>query len=158
MNDSRLALTWRLMAFAFILPLLLIIAVDITLSAGVQNFDTDVSFTRFANATLTGYTLLSFVLLGNLFFYGESRNRPLAPLAGMLCASLLGIAATVFLIGQGPLLLEDNGSVQAQAIYNVVHTLVTAGAVVLATTVSLGATFSAVTSQKRRIHFEVEEE
>jgi len=158
MIGSRLAVTWRLMALAFILPLLLILAIEITLSSGVQSFDRDVTFTRFANATLTAYTLCSIALLGNLFFYGESRNRPLAPLVGMLCASLLGVAATLFFINQGPMLLEDNGSVQAQAIYNIVHTLVTAGAVILAFCVSLGATFSTITSQKRRINFTLEEE
>ena len=83
MIGSRLAVTWRMMALAFVLPLLLILAIEITLSSGIQSFDRDVTFTRFANATLTAYTLCSIALLGNLFFYGESRNRPLAPLVGM---------------------------------------------------------------------------
>lgn len=158
MSGSRLAVTWRMMALAFVLPLLVILAIEITLSSGIEGFDGDEAFTRFANATLTSYTLLSLLLLGNLFFYGESRNRPLAPLVGMFCASLLGVAATFFFINQGPMLLEDNGSAQAQAIYNIVHTLVSAGAVAFAVCVSLGSMFSAITSQKRRINFTFEEE
>ena len=69
MSGSRLAVTWRMMALAFVLPLLLILAIDITLASGIEGFDGDEAFTRFANATLTSYTLLSLLLLGNLFFY-----------------------------------------------------------------------------------------
>tara|TARA_B100001113_G_C20961510_1_gene557635 strand:- start:22 stop:498 length:477 start_codon:yes stop_codon:yes gene_type:complete len=158
MIEKKLVFTWRLMILAFVLPLLLILAIDISISAGIQGFDSEIAFTRFANATLTAYTLSSLVLLGNLFFYGESRNRPLAPLVGMFCATILGILATIFFIDQGPMLLEDNGSVRAQAIYNIVHMLVSAGAVLVALGVSLGVTFSAITSQKQRSDFIFEEE
>jgi len=143
---------------AFLLPPLLILALDITFYGSFKGIDSGVSFTRFANATLTAYTLCSLFLLGNLFFYGESRNRPLAPLVGMVVATLLGISATVLFIGQGPMLLEDNGSVQAQAIYNIVHMFVSSGAILMSVCVALGVTFSAITSQKPRSDFDLEEE
>jgi len=147
-----------MMLFAFSLPPLLILAIDMTFYGGFKGIDTGVSFTRFANATLTAYTLCSLFLLGNLFFYGESRNRPWAPLVGMIMATAFGILATVFFLGQGSMLLENNGSVRAQAIYNIVHMFVSSGAVLLAVSVALGVTFSAITSQKQRTDFELEEE
>lgn len=146
------------MLFAFSLPPLLILAIDMTFYGGFKGIDTGVSFTRFANATLTAYTLCSLFLLGNLFFYGESRNRPWAPLVGMIMATAFGVLATVFFLGQGPMLLENNGSVRAQAIYNIVHMFVSSGAVLLAVSVALGMTFSAITSQKQQTDFELEEE
>jgi len=158
MKQSNLVFTWRMMLFAFLLPPLLILALDMTFFSGFKAIDTGVSFTRFANATLTAYTLCSLFLLGNLYFYGESRNRPWAPLVGMVMATALGVLATVFFIGQGPMLLEDNGSVRAQAIYNIVHMFVSSGAILMAVSVALGVTFSAITSQKARSNFELEEE
>jgi hypothetical protein len=158
MKESNLTFTWRMMLLAFLLPPLLILAIDITFYGSFKGIDSNVSFTRFSNATLTAYTLCSLFLLGNLFFYGESRNRPLAPLVGMFFATALGVVATVFFIGQGPMLLEDNGSVRAQAIYNVVHMFVSSGAILVAMGVALGVTFSAITSQKQRNNFELEEE
>ena len=158
MKESSLSMTWRMILLAFLLPPLIIVALDITFYGAFKGVDSSISFTRFANATLTAYTLCSLFLLGNLFFYGESRNRPLAPLVGMVVATLLGIVATVFFIGQGPMLLEDSGSVQAQAIYNVVHMFVSSGAILMAVCVALGVTFSAITSQKLRSDFDLEEE
>tara|TARA_B100001093_G_scaffold458415_1_gene470812 strand:- start:75 stop:551 length:477 start_codon:yes stop_codon:yes gene_type:complete len=158
MKESSLSMTWRMIFLAFLLPPLLILALDITFYGSFKGIDSGVSFTRFANATLTAYTLCSLFLLGNLFFYGESRNRPLAPLVGMVVATLLGISATVLFIGQGPMLLEDNGSVQAQAIYNIVHMFVSSGAILMSVCVALGVTFSAITSQKPRSDFDLEEE
>lgn len=151
-------LNWRVMFFALLLPPLLLFAIDLTLFGNVPSFKIGEINPRIANATLTAYTLCSLILLGNLFFYGESRNRPLAPLVGMIAAVGLGILATVFFIGQGPMLLENNGSVRAQAVYNVVHTLVSAGAISMAVLVSIGATFSSITAQKTRSLFDQEEE
>jgi len=158
MKQPKLMFTWRMMLLAFLLPPLLILALDLTFYEDFKGIDSSVSFTRFANATLTAYTLCSLLLLGNLFFYGESRNRPWAPLVGMIVATSLGVLATIFLIGQGPMLLEDNGSVRAQAIYNIVHMFVSSGAILMAVSVALGVTFSAITSQKPRNDFELEEE
>jgi len=146
------------MLLAFFLPPLLILAIEMTLSGDFKGIDSGVSFTRFANATLTAYTLCSLFLLGNLFFYGESRNRPLAPLVGMVVATALGVLATVLFIGQGSMLLENNGSVRAQAIYNIVHMFVSSGAILMAVSVGVGVTFSAITSQKPRSNFVLEEE
>ena len=158
MKESSLSMTWRMILLAFLLPPLFILALDMTFYGSFKGIDSGVSFTRFANATLTAYTLSSLFLLGNLFFYGESRNRPLAPLVGMVLATLLGVLATWFFIGQGPMLLEDNGSVRAQAIYNIVHMFVSSGAIFMAVCVALGVTFSAITSQKSRSDFDLEEE
>lgn len=158
MKESSLSMTWKMILLAFLLPPLFILALDMTFYGSFKGIDSGVSFTRFANATLTAYTLSSLFLLGNLFFYGESRNRPLAPLVGMVLATLLGVLATWFFIGQGPMLLEDNGSVRAQAIYNIVHMFVSSGAIFMAVCVALGVTFSAITSQKPRSDFDLEEE
>ena len=158
MKESSLSMTWKMILLAFLLPPLFILALDMTFYGSFKGIDSGVSFTRFANATLTAYTLTSLFLLGNLFFYGESRNRPLAPLVGMVLATLLGVLATWFFIGQGPMLLEDNGSVRAQAIYNIVHMFVSSGAIFMAVCVALGVTFSAITSQKPRSDFDLEEE
>tara|TARA_B110000967_G_C18811879_1_gene524056 strand:- start:107 stop:583 length:477 start_codon:yes stop_codon:yes gene_type:complete len=158
MKESNLVFTWRMMLLAFFLPPLLILAIEMTLSGDFKGIDSGVSFTRFANATLTAYTLCSLFLLGNLFFYGESRNRPLAPLVGMVVATALGVLATVLFIGQGSMLLENNGSVRAQAIYNIVHMFVSSGAILMAVSVGVGVTFSAITSQKPRSNFVLEEE
>ena len=99
----------------------------------------------------------SLALLGNLFFYADSRQRPLAPLFGMLSAAVMGVVVTVLLLNQGPLLMEDNGSIRAQILYNVVHMFVSAGAILLALALSLGFTFSTITAQKpRRTVFEEE--
>ena len=146
------------MLLAFFLPPLLILAIEMTLSGDFKHIDSGVSFTRFANATLTAYTLCSLFLLGNLFFYGESRNRPLAPLVGMVVATALGVLATVLFIGQGSMLLENNGSVRAQTIYNIVHMFVSSGAIFMGVSVGVGVTFSAITSQKPRSNFVSEEE
>jgi lipoprotein signal peptidase len=158
MKESNIGFTWRMMILAFLLPPLLILAIDMTFFDDFKPIDSGVSFARFTNATLTAYTLCSLFLLGNLFFYGESRNRPWAPLVGMVMATALGVLATVFFIGQGSMLLEDNGSVRAQAIYNIVHMFVSSGAILMAFSVALGVTFSAITSQKQRNNFELEEE
>ena len=89
------------MLLAFFLPPLLILAIEVTFFGEFKGIDSGISFTRFANATLTAFTLCSLFLLGNLYFYGESRNRPLAPLVGMFMATGFGVLATVFFIGQG---------------------------------------------------------
>ncbi|MDG1557155.1 MAG: hypothetical protein P8Q98_05085 [Candidatus Poseidoniaceae archaeon] len=155
MNEERLVFTWRAMLLAFLLPLVLLWAMDLTMG-GSLGAGTD-SLPRFGNAILTSYTLGSLVLLGNLFFYADSRQRPLAPLFGMLSAAVMGVVVTVLLLNQGSLLMEDNGSIQAQIFYNIVHMFVSAGAILLALALSLGFTFSTITAQKpRRTVFEEE--
>ena len=99
----------------------------------------------------------SIILLGNLFFYADSRKRPLAPLFGMILAVLLGMLATTTLIGMGPMLLEANGSVIAQTVYNIGHTIVSFFAIALASIVCIGAMFATLTSGKKRNIFDEEE-
>ena len=155
MSDSKLGFTWRAMLVAFLLPLVSVWALDLTLGGSI-GAGAD-SLPRFANALLTSYTLGSLILLGNLFFYADSRQRPLAPLFGMLAAASIGLLTTVALLNQGELLMENNGSVRAQILYNMVHMFVSAGAILLAFGLSLGMTFAAITAQKaRRTSFEEE--
>jgi hypothetical protein len=154
-DEHKLVFTWRAMALAFLLPLVLVWAIDITLGASIGAGED--SLPRFGNAILTSYTLGSLVLLGNLFFYADSRQRPLAPLFGMLAAVVMGVAVSVLLLNQGDLLMENNGSAQAQVFYNVVHMFVSAGAMLLALGLALGLTFGTITAQKsRRTLFEEE--
>lgn len=148
MNDNRLAFTWRAMLLAFLLPMVLLWAVDLTLGgsldAGVD------SLPRFGNAVLTSYILGSLILFGNLFFYADSRQRPLAPLFGMLAAAAIGVLVTVMLLNQGDLLMENNGSIRAQILYNIVHMFVSGGAILLSVALGLGFTFATITAQKSR--------
>ena len=155
MNETRLVFTWRAMLIAFLLPLVSVWALDFTLGGSVgAGID---SLPRFANALLTSYTLGSLLLLGNLFFYADSRKRPMAPLFGMLAGASIGLFTTIVLLNQGDLLMENNGSVQAQIFYNIVHLLVSTGAILLALGLALGTTFSTITAQKaRRTVFEEE--
>ena len=71
-------------------------------------------------------------------------------------AVLLGLMATIILIGMGPMLLEANGSVRAQTVYNIGHTIVSFLAISLACAVCIGAMFATLTSGKKRILFEEE--
>ena len=48
---------------AFLLPPLIIVALDITFYGAFKGVDSSISFTRFANATLTAYTLCSLSLI-----------------------------------------------------------------------------------------------
>lgn len=155
MNEHRLVFTWRAMLLAFLLPLVLIWALDLTLGGSI-NAGVD-SLPRFGNAILTSYILGSLILLGNLFFYADSRQRPLAPLFGMFAAAAIGILVTVLLLSQGDLLMENNGSIRAQILYNVVHMFVSGGAILLSIALGLGFTFATITAQKaRRTVFEEE--
>ena len=157
MNEIKQTLSLKIILIAFMAPIFLIWIIDSTLKGDFSSFDTNDSFTRFANAVLTSYTLGSILLLGNLFFYADSRNRPLAPLFGMDLASLLGILATIILIGIGPMLLESNGSVRAQTVYNIGHTIVSFLAISLAGIICIGSMFSTITNAAKRDIFSEEE-
>ncbi len=157
MSELKQTLNLKLLFMAFLLPIIVIWIIDSTLKGNFSSFDTSDSFTRFANAILTSYTLGSLVLLGNLFFYADSRKRPLAPLFGMILAVLFGILATLALIGMGPMLLEANGSVRAQTVYNIGHTIVSFLAISLAVAVCIGSMFATLTNGKKRIIFQEEE-
>lgn len=157
MSELKQTLNFKILFIAFLLPIFLIWIIDSTIKGDFSSFDTGDSFTRFANAILTSYTLGSVILLGNLFFYADSRKRPMAPLFGMILAVLIGIFATLFLIGMGPMLLEANGSVRAQTVYNIGHTIVSFIAISLAIAVCVGSMFAALTNGKKRKIFYEEE-
>nr|ANV79630.1 hypothetical protein MG2_0690 [uncultured Candidatus Thalassoarchaea sp.] len=156
-SEVKQTLNLKILFMAFLLPIIVIWIIDSTLKGDFSSFDTSDSFTRFANAILTSYTLGSLVLLGNLFFYADSRKRPLAPLFGMVLAVLIGILATLALIGMGPMLLEANGSVIAQTVYNIGHTIVSFLAISLAVAVCIGSMFATLTNGKKRKIFHEEE-
>jgi hypothetical protein len=156
-SELKQTLNFKILFIAFLLPIFVIWIIDSTVKGDFSSFDTSDSFTRFANAILTSYTLGSVILLGNLFFYADSRKRPMAPLFGMILAVLIGIFATLFLIGMGPMLLEANGSVRAQTVYNIGHTIVSFIAISLAIAVCVGSMFAALTNGKKRKIFYEEE-
>ena len=157
MNEIKQTLNLKIIFIAFFAPILFIWIIDSTITGDFSSFDTSNSFTRFANAVLTSYTLGSIILLGNLFFYADSRKRPLAPLFGMILAVLLGVLATIILIGMGPMLLEANGSVRAQAVYNLGHTIVSFLAISLAGIICIVSMFSTITNANKRNIFSEEE-
>ena len=145
--------SWKLLILAAILPILVLVTINTSIADGYHSE----SFKRFGNALLTSYVVMGMILLGNLFFYADSRNRPLAPLFGMSLAVLLGLLATITLIGLGPMLLESNGSVRAQTVYNIGHTIVSFFAIALASSICIGAMFATLTSGKKRRIFDEEE-
>ena len=157
MSEVKQTLSLKLISIAFLLPIVLIWVIDSSLKGDFSNLDTSDSFTRFANAILTSYILGSIILLGNLFFYADSRKRPLAPLIGMVLAVSIGVAATLALIGMGPMLLEANGSVMAQTVYYMGHTIVSFLAISLAVAICVGSMFATLTNGKKRIIFQEEE-
>ena len=86
-----------------------------------------------------------------MFFYGESRKRPLAPIFGMTVAVFVGVLATIFFINQGPMLLEGNGSIRAQLVYNISHTIVSIIALGFSVIITLGVLFSTITHSPSKI-------
>ncbi|DAC31695.1 MAG TPA: hypothetical protein HA327_00995 [Candidatus Poseidoniaceae archaeon] len=142
-------------------PVFLVIAVDISMNGEIPNFGIDEWNPRVANSALTAFILCTTFLLGNMFFYGESRKRPLAPIFGMAIAVLVGIGATIFFINQGPMLLEGNGSVRAQLVYNISHTIISIIALVFSLMITLGVLFSTIThsdSKIKKLYNRLEEE
>ena len=72
----------RLGSFA-LLPALVVLLLVWWLSDGAS----EGALIRFANALLTSFTFVSFLLLLTLFVYGDARKRPLAPLVGMFLSN-----------------------------------------------------------------------
>ena len=141
----------KVVLIGLLFPVILIIALDYTINGEIQGFGVDVLNPRIANSVLTSFILVSTFLLGNMFFYGESRKRPLAPIFGMIIAVLIGVFATIFFINQGPMLLEGNGSVRAQLVYNIGHTIVSILALTLSLIITLGILFSTITHSLSKI-------
>ena len=153
--------TAKVVLIGLLFPIFLIAAIDLSMNGRITNFGIDELNPRVANSALTAFILCTTFLLGNMFFYGESRKRPLAPLFGMTTAVLVGIAATIFFINQGPMVLEGNGSVRAQLVYNISHTIVSIIALIFSLIITLGILFSTIThstSKIRKSYVIVEEE
>ena len=149
---SEVAKTWKVIVMAISVPPLLLMIFAAILGDDISNQ----AFKRFGNALITGYTFSTGLLFINMFFYADSRQRPLAPLFGMLLATMFGTLITLWLLSQGDLLLEENGSVRAQALSNIVRILVSSLAMVMAVVVSVGGVFVAITSRPNRKLFEEE--
>ena len=145
--------SWKMLGLAAILPILVLVAIDISLGDDIH----PESFKRFGNALLTSYVLMGILLMGNLFFYADSRHRPLAPFVGMMFAVGVGILISWSLVSYDDLLLEANSGLRAQMLSNIVHLLVSGTAMLLASILALGVTFATITGRKRRVLFEEEE-
>lgn len=144
--------SWKLMIMAAFLPILVLVAIDVSLDS---TFHPE-SFKRFGNAVLTTYIVMGLILIGNLFFYADSRHRPSAPFVGMTFALAVGLIMAWALISRDELLLEANSGLRAQMLSNVVHLLVSGAAMAVASVLAIGATFAAITGRERRILFEEE--
>ena len=145
--------SWKLLLFAGLLPILVLITLNISFEKDIHGD----SFKRFANALLTSYVIFGIVLLGNLFFYADSRHRPLAPLVGMNIAIIFGVLIIWALTSYDDLLLENNSGLRSQFLSNIVRFLVSSTAMVVAAIVAIGATFAMITGRERRILFLEEE-
>lgn len=153
MNEPAQNRSLARMGLVIMLPLAAIIATTVWLSNG----STGGTLTRFTNALLTSFTLFSFMLLLTLFVYGDARKRPIAPLLGMCMSVLLGIGLSVFFLSQGELLMEDNGSVRAQALSNTIRFGTTVLGIALAVVVVAGTLFASIMNgPSQTIHFEEE--
>ena len=145
--------SWKLLALAALLPILVLVAIDVSMGDKIH----PESFKRFGNAILTSYVLMGVILIGNLFFYADSRHRPFAPFVGMMFAIAIGILIAWALISNDDLLLEANSGLRSQMLSNVVHMLVSGTAMLLAAVLAIGATFAMITGRERRVLFEEEE-
>lgn len=151
MNEGKAS--WKILAMAAMLPILVLVAIDVSMGGGYVDED----FKRFGNALLTSYVVMGVLLMGNLFFYADSRHRPLAPFVGMLLAITVGVIITWALISNDDLLLEANSGMRSQVLSNIVHLLVSGTAMLLAALLAIGMTFAAITGRSKMVLFEEEE-
>jgi len=151
MNKSLAS--WKLLLFAGALPILVILALNLSLGEGIHKE----AFKRFANSILTSYIVVGLILLGNLFFYADSRHRPLAPLVGMLVAVSFGVLVVWSLTSYDDLLLEANSGLRSQLLSNIVRLLVGITGMSVAALFAVGFTFAMITGRERRILFKEEE-
>jgi len=153
MNASNQSASLVRTALWFTVPtLILVLSVWWSTSASVET-----GVVRFVNAMLTSFTLVSFMLLVTLFAYGDARRRPTAPLAGMVFLVMAGVGLMMFFLSQGDLLMEENASIRAQFLSNIVRFATTSAALVLATVVVGGTLLaSLLNTPVRTIVFEEE--
>jgi len=153
MNDPSPNRSLARLCLLVLFPLMTIL----TIILWVSNGSTEGTFIRFTNSLLTSFTLFSFMLLLTLFVYGDARKRPIAPLIGMLMSVLLGLGLTLFFLAQGELLMENNGSVRAQALSNTIRFGTTVIGLGLAMVIVAGTLFaSLMNGPSQTIHFEEE--
>ena len=145
--------SWKLLTLAALLPVLVLVTINLSLGDSSH----PESFKRFGNALLTSYVIMGVILLGNLFFYADSRHRPFAPLVGMFVAIGIGVLISWALVSNDDLLLEANSGLRSQMLSNIVHLLVSTAAMLLAAMLAFGATFAMITGRERRVLFEEEE-
>lgn len=150
--SNRRATRWIPLVIAGLFPPMMIVVIDNIIGTGSD----EGAFIRFANATLSAYTLVSFCLLGALFFYADSRHRPLSPLVGMIFATSVGAGLGWLMLSNGDILMENTSSPQAQAFTNVVHVLITAAAMAYALIFVIGLMLTVVTFERRAMDWEEE--
>ncbi|MCH1538214.1 MAG: hypothetical protein L7S48_07380 [Candidatus Poseidonia sp.] len=140
-----------------LLTSLLIPGVLLGLTYGLHPDIGEGTLIRFANSMLTSFTMISFLLLLTLFVYGDARKRPVAPFIGMLLCGLFGVAMSIFFLSQGDLLMEENGSVRAQALTNIIRFSTTVIACAIAAMLVLGMLFASLMhTPPARLEFEEE--
>lgn len=145
--------SWKLLLISALLPIVVLLTLNISLGEGIH----EESFKRFANAVLTSYIVFGLILLGNLFFYADSRHRPLAPLVGMLVAVAFGVLVVWSLTSYDDILLEANSGLRSQLLSNIVRFLVSISGMLIAGIIAVGFTFAMITGRERRILFLEEE-
>jgi len=150
MNDNGFG-RWVPLFLAGLFPPLMLVVINNLIGTGNEG-----AFIRFANATLTAYTLTSFCLLGALFFYADSRHRPLSPLVGMVLATSVGAGLGWVLLSQGDIFMENTASAQAQAFTNVVHVLITGTAMAYSLILIVGLMLTVTTFDRRVMDWEEE--
>lgn len=137
---------WKVLLSAASIPFLLITLVNIL----IGNPFSEESFKRFANAILTAYIITGILLMVNMFAYAGSRERPYAPIMGMIIAIMAGIGIGFLLLYNNDIIMEDNGSFQAQALYNIVHIIASGFAMILAVLLTIGSLFATITATPTR--------
>ena len=132
---------WKVLLSAASIPFLLIILVNIL----IGNPFSEESFKRFANAILTAYIITGILLMVNMFAYAGSRERPYAPIMGMIIA-IMAVGIGFLLLYNNDIIMEDNGSFQAKALYNIVPLSLQGFAMILAVLLTIGSLFATITA------------
>ena len=95
------------------------------------------------------HIITGILLMVNMFAYAGSRERPYAPIMGMIIAIMAGIGIGL-LLNNNDIIMEDNGSFQAQALYNIVHIIASGFAMILAVLLTIGSLFATITATPTR--------
>lgn len=109
----------------------------------------DLPFKRFGNSILVSYSFVTIILIANMVFYADSRHKPMSPVVSMVLSLALGTLITYWVLSSGDLLMENNGSVRAQAVSNLVRLFVTSIAVIGALSIVVGTGFFSMTNSRK---------